>query len=224
MMRRLTAAAVRSFNARLVGRTFSPHSVGRTFSTLFVGRTEVRPTSAKRQACRRPFGKRQRGLSLVELVVTIVLLGIVASAMAWAFASQIKSSTSPLWHGKAMKLGQLYLDEILSKAYDHNTPLGGLPPVASPPCALLGPESGETRLTYNDVDDYNGIGDMPPVSLIGTLDSSYNDYGVKVTVECDGAAVGASGNTHAKLITVSILPPAHLSNQPMVFSVYKGNY
>jgi MSHA pilin protein MshD len=169
---------------------------------------------------------RQRGVSLVELVISIVLLGIVAAGMASAFASLMRDGTSPLWHGKAMKLGQLYLDEILAKAYDHNTPLGGVPPVAAPDCsaAALGPESGETRATYNDVDDYHGIGDAPPVSLIGSLDSSYADYSIKISVECDGTSVGASGQAHAKLIVVSVYPPERLSLEPMVFSAYRGNF
>ena len=164
---------------------------------------------------------RQRGVTLVELIISIVIIAIAMAAVLSAFSLSISQSADPLWRNKSLKLAQLYLDEILAKNYDHNTPMGGLPPVASPSCAGLGSEGGETRATYNDVDDYNSLTDAPPVSLIGNLDASYASYSVSVTVSCDGTRVGASANSQAKKISVLITPPGQAA---VVFSAYKGNY
>ena len=149
----------------------------------------------------------QAGVTLVELVIPIVIISIALVAVLNSFGFLVSQSADPLWRNKSLKLAQLYLDEILARSYDDSTPVGGVPAVSSPSCASLGPESGETRATFNDVDDYDGVDDSPPVSLIGAIDSSYNSYRVQVTVTCNGSAVGASGNSHAKKILVQVTPP-----------------
>lgn len=170
---------------------------------------------------------RQKGVTLVELVISIVVLSIAMVALMNAFSVSMSSSGDSLWRNKTLKLAQLYLDEILSKNYDHNTPLGGLPFVASPSCTGLGPDAGETdRAEFNDVDDYHGLTESPPLSLNGVLDASYSTYSVSISVICDGAAVFAMNsygvsNAQAKKISVTITPPNQV---PQTFAVYKGNY
>ncbi len=166
----------------------------------------------------------QRGVTLIELVISIVIISIAMVAVLNSFSVSMTHSSDPLWRNKTLKLAQLYLDEILAKNYDHNTPVGGLPEVSNPSCASLGPDAGEDRTNYNDVDDYHGTADSPPVSIIGSLDASYANYSVSVTVVCDGTNVGAGGvpaNNQAKLITVQVTPPGESA---VAFAVYKGNF
>lgn len=178
------------------------------------------------------FQKKQRGVTLIELVICIVLLGIAASAMLTAFGNMMASSSDPLWHNKSIKLGQLFLDEILGKAYDETTPLGGLPVATVIDCNTLGPDDGvgpgdeidegNSRVLFDDVDDYHGI-ENAPENLTDDLRASYANYSVKVSVTCDDDnVVGASDTSNAKKITVSVLAPSQ--SQPMEFSAYKGNY
>jgi len=170
----------------------------------------------------------QSGVTLVELVISIVILSIAMVAVMNSFSVSINQSADPLWRNKSMKLAQLYLDEILAKKYDDSTPLGGLPVEANPDCGSLGPDPGEaTRADYNDVDDYDGTSG-PPEDIDGnSLDSSYDSYRVGVTVTCDGNTVdtedtsGSVANNHGKKIEVTVTPPGQTA---MVFSVYKGNY
>lgn len=163
----------------------------------------------------------QSGVTLIELVISIVILSIAAVAVLSSFSVSMSQSADPLWRNKSLKLAQLYLDEILAKGYDHSTPLGGLPFVANPGCGALGPEPGEVRNSFNDVDDYHSLNDSPPVSLIGAIDASYALYSVSVTVSCDGDSVNASGNNHAKKVLVQVTPP---NESTISFAVYKGNY
>lgn len=174
----------------------------------------------------------QQGVTLIELVISIVILSIAMVAVMNSFSVTMKHSADPLWRNKTLKLAQLYLDEILAKNYDHSTPVGGVPLVASPSCTAtyLGPDSPggtlETRAVFNDVDDYDQYGitdpdDARPTSLTGALDSSYSSYSVTVSVECDGGTVAASGASHAKKVTVSITPPGQST---MTFAAYKGNF
>lgn len=165
----------------------------------------------------------QQGVTLVELVISIVIMSIAMVAVLSAFGLGVSRSADPLWQNKSLKLAQLYLDEILAKPYDDNTPVGGLPHEAAPSCAGLGPDSGESaRIDFDDVDDYHGTDDSPPVSLIGALDASYASYRVTVAVTCDGTnVVSASGTNHAKKVLVTVTPPTQAS---MSFAVYKGNF
>ena len=176
-------------------------------------------------------GVQQQGVTLVELVISIVIISIAMVAMMSSFSLSMSRSADPLWHNKTLKLGQLYLDEILAKKYDELSPIGGLPFVASPSCTGLGPDGAppnqETRATYDDVDDYHGITNVVPTSLTAALDSSYDDYRFSITVECDGddveatAETGGVDNNHAKIITVTVTPP---NQPPITFAAYKGNY
>ena len=171
---------------------------------------------------------KQQGGTLVELVISIVVLSIAMVAMMNSFSLSMSHSADPLWRNKSLKLAQLYLDEILAKNYAENTPLGGLPFVPNPDCDNLQSDGEASRALYNDVDDYNGtttgVTDKPPVSINGSLDASYADYSVSVLVTCDDGAVGAMGvepNDNAKKITVTVTPP---NQSPMTFAAYKANY
>jgi len=167
----------------------------------------------------------QKGVTLIELVICIVILSISMVAVMKSFSVSIGHSADPMWRNKTLKLAQLYLDEILAQKYDDATPIGGSPPVSTPVCTGLGSESGEVRETYDDVDDYHGLTfngpTTPPLGISGDLDDSYDNYSVSITVECDGSEVSASGNIHAKKIMVVVTSPGQ---DPMTFAAYKANY
>lgn len=176
---------------------------------------------------RNSLGAKQKGVTLIELVISIVILSIAVVAVMSSFGYSISHSADPLWRNKTLKLAQLYFDEILAKNFDDQTPVGGAPVVVNPNCAVtyLGPDthggSLETREDYNDVDDYNGLSESPPLSLLGSLDSSYDSYSVSVSVICDGNTVSASGINQAKKIMLSITPPGE---DAFTFAAYKGNF
>lgn len=168
----------------------------------------------------------QKGVTLVELVISIVIMSIAMLALLSSFGVSIQQSAEPLWRTKTLKLAQLYLDEILAKRFDDTTLLGGVPAYPGAGCDTAS-EEGNDRTQFDDVGDYNGIADAVPVSLISPLDSSYDNYRVTITVECDGDSVdaenslGVVANNQAKLITVAITAP---NNKTMRFAAYKGNF
>ena len=165
---------------------------------------------------------KQRGMTLVEMVISIVIVSIAMTAMLTAFSTSMGRSADPLWKNKSLKLAQAYLDEILSKPYDEGTPTGGIPAYDSVNCATLGSESGESRALFDDVDDYKGLTDSPPRLVTGAM-TGYDGYGVVVDVVCAGSEVGGASvpNDQSKRITITITPPNQSS---MPFSVYRGNF
>lgn len=152
-----------------------------------------------------------RGFSLIELIITIMVLGIALSAMTSSLFGGVGRNADPLWQSKATQLSQAYLDEILSMRYQENSPLGG---GAVNSCFASGAEAGETgRSLYDDVDDYHGLSETADF-LDTTTASVYSGYNVNIEVTC-GAVVANS-----KLIAVTITSPA---NQSLVFSVIRAD-
>jgi MSHA pilin protein MshD len=164
---------------------------------------------------------KQKGMTLVEMVISIVLISIAMTAMLTVFSTSMGRSADPLWKNKSLKLAQAYLDEILSKKYDKNTPLGGIPALkaADISCDVPGPAAG-VRGNYDNIDDYNGLSEAPKLVTGGGM-ASYSNYSIDVTVVCDGTGAGLGNNKYAKLITVTVTSP---NNTSMPFSVYRGNF
>lgn len=165
--------------------------------------------------------KLQKGVTLIELVITIVVIGIALSALVSSLSQGISRSATPLWEGKALELQQAYLDEILAMAFDDATPVGGGEVLAaSNPCSLS--NEGQLRINYDDVDDYNALNDAPPVLIDSSIDmSEYSQYQVSAAVSCAGTEVGLSTDRLAKRITITVTAP---SGEARTVSVYKGNF
>jgi len=158
---------------------------------------------------------REKGFSLIELVITIVVLGIALSALTASLFSGVGRNADPLWQSKATQLSQAYLDEILSMRYQDNSPLGG---GAVGTCVIAGNEVGETsRSEFNDVDDYDGLIETADF-LDDAATSNYAGYTVSIDVTCVGPNNAAAINS--KLIALTITSP---TNQNIVFSVFRAD-
>ena len=163
----------------------------------------------------------QSGVTLIELIITIVVMGIALAALVSSLSVGIGRSAQPMWEGKALELSQAYLDEILAMAFDDQTPVGGDEVLAGQnPCTFS--DDGQSRELYDDVDDYHGVSDAPPVLIDSTIDMSrYANYQVDISVACAGTDLGLDSNDMAKRITVTVSVP---SGETRSVAIYKGNY
>ena len=160
----------------------------------------------------------QKGVTLIEMVITIVILGIALSALISSLSSGISQSATPLWESRSLELTQAYLDEILAMKFDGTQPLGG--GVVSGVCAIS--TDGQSRANFDDVDDYDGLNDSPPQLIESSLDmSTYSDFSVLVSVSCSGTELNLSDDAYAKRIVVTVNVPG---GQSRSVAVYKGNF
>ena len=158
---------------------------------------------------------KNKGFSLIELVITIVVLGIALSALTSSIFTGVGRNADPLWQSKASQLSQAYLDEILSMRFAETSPLGG---GAIGTCFVAGNEADETsRSLYDDVDDYHALTETADF-LDTTTVSSYSGYTVSIEVTC--VEQGNPALVDSKLIVLTISSPV---NQNLVFSVLRAD-
>jgi len=134
-----------------------------------------------------------RGVTLVELVVAIVVIGIALAGITVVFVRNTSASADPMiWH-QATAIAEAYLEEALTKPYTDPD----------------GTNVGETRATYDDVRDYNNIvAESPPRDQNGIPINPLAGYSVTVTVTTEALndITQASGN--AVRVTVTVTTPA----------------
>jgi MSHA pilin protein MshD len=171
----------------------------------------------------------QRGFSLVELVIGLVVMSIALVTLTTVLYPQFVRGLDPIFQIRAAELGQSLADEILGKAFDQLTPVGGQPP-CNPCSAVMGSEAGENRTTFNDVDDYNDYC-AAPVAVTNAnniVRADFANYQMQICVINDDNYSGvANGNNVAKLITITIFPP--VGGQPQTaeridFQVHRSNF
>lgn len=114
----------------------------------------------------------QRGATLIELVVSIVIISITVTAVMMVIVRTSGSSADPMLRAQATSIAQAYLEEILVQSLDD--PEGG---------ETGGAEAGETRATFDDVSDYNGLSDSSgAVDQNGAPLPALTAYNVSVSV------------------------------------------
>lgn len=172
------------------------------------------------------------GFTLIELIISIVIFAIALTVITGLIAPQARQSAEPILQLRANELGQSLMNEILAKSFDEHSERA--PPfrrcsessLAAEDCtstADLGPDSGELRTTYDDVDDYIALSNQPITNSLGEALPQYNGFNVvvNVTYDSDFNSATASDGVLAKRITVIVSPP---NSEQYGFSAYKGNY
>jgi len=149
--------------------------------------------------------RRQSAFTLIEIIVTIVVVGIAATALLSVFANMVRGSADPMIQQQATTVAEAYLEEIMLRAYDD-------PQVAESGVA----ETGETRPTYDDVQDYNSLGTTQVRDQNNNPIAALSDYQVTVTV--NGAVLNTVG---AMQIDVSVSHPA---TGAIVLSAFRTDY
>jgi len=168
------------------------------------------------------------GFTLIEVIVGIVVLSISFSVLTTLIYPLANQSAEKVHQVRAAELGQSMINEILGRSFDENSDMsGGLTRCgeASVSCTAIGADSGETRASYDDVDDYDAIdfSDTIRNSLGEDISALYVGFSMNVDVINDANydASGTGNNSTAKLITITVRTPQDFD---FVFSVYKVNF
>ncbi|MBT42116.1 MAG: agglutinin biogenesis protein MshD [Idiomarina sp.] len=174
---------------------------------------------------------RQRGFTLIEIIVGIVTLGIALVVLSTLLFPQAPRSAEPLLQARASALGQMFINEIMGKAFDESSDMsGGYSRCSdSATCTASGALGAEepTRSSYDDVDDFNGLStqagdEIDDVLLQGGLNERFQNFSFAISVAySNDTGEAQSVITRFKRIDVTITAP---NQQTFRFTAIKGDY
>lgn len=155
----------------------------------------------------------RKAVSLVEAMIAMVVLSITTVALSTALNAGAQQAAAAADLRRATELAEAMMEEVLALPY--NDPDGA---------SALGPESGETRTTFDNVDDYHNLTEATGAVATSTgaaYPAEYNRFARAVqatatTIQPAGFSSGVAGLTvtvvvseaGVTLVTLSRFVPA----------------
>ncbi|MFT3734146.1 MAG: prepilin-type N-terminal cleavage/methylation domain-containing protein [Rhodocyclaceae bacterium] len=168
--------------------------------------------------------KRQRGLTLIELIVFIVIISIGLLGVLGAMNFSVRNSTNPMILKQQVAVAESLLEEISKKAFtwcdpdDAAVTTAGSYGACTTSQQTLGPTAGEDRYSqtvpFDNVGDYHGFsmtGIRSPTNSSTTI-TGLSSFSASVSITNAGTALGLADNTAALRIDVTV----SLAGQPSI--------
>lgn len=119
--------------------------------------------------------RRQAAFTLIEIIVTIVVIAVAATALLGFFGSAVRGSAEPVILQQATTIAEAYVEEIMLKAFDDPT---------DPEQGMASTEAGEpTRDLFDDVQDYNHLATTEVRDQNNIALAALASYSVNVVVD-----------------------------------------
>lgn len=146
----------------------------------------------------------QRGVTLIELLISIVVVGIAAGIILALLATTTGASADPMLRHQASAIAEAYLEEILLK------------PFADPD----GMDGEASRAAFDDLDDYDGLVDVGARDQFGNAIAALADYTVSVSVLSSTALAPVPGGDTLR-VDVNV---SRGSNINLLLSGYRARF
>jgi MSHA pilin protein MshD len=137
---------------------------------------------------------RQRGVTIVELIVFIVIVGVAAAGILQVMNLTSRNSTDPIRRKQAMLIAEAYMEELQQAQFtacDPSDPNAGTIVIGSG-CAVrevFGPENGNAR-PFDNVNDYVPVNYVEGTQVRAFAVADAN--GVLIDRDASGAPLGAA--------------------------------
>jgi MSHA pilin protein MshD len=147
-----------------------------------------------------PHRVKQLGVSLVELILTIVIISVALTGILSVVNQAVSHSADPLLQRQAIAIAESYLEEIIL-----------LPVTASPDVSVAG-----NRATFDNIADYDGLNDTGAIDQNGNAIVGLESYNIAVNVN---AVI--INNVNMQKIIVTVSRPA---TDTITLTGYRANY
>lgn len=130
-------------------------------------------------------------MTLIEVVIAIVIMGIVGATLIGLLARMSSQSAANLLSIQRTSLAGAYLDEILARSFDCASPAAG-------------------RANFDCVSDYDGIDDgidEAPTDRYGNTVANLGGFRVQVSAGPNAAGLGAIPAAETLLVRVRVTDP-----------------
>jgi type II secretory pathway pseudopilin PulG len=190
----------------------------------------------------RKITENKTGMTMVELMMAVTIILLVVVPLTKVLFKSMQGAMSFGDANKAVQLAQDLMEEIKQKKWDENEPPGGGQTLEASYSAI-GNDAGESapavaaaKLTWDDIDDYNGLREFPardsannviPSAMVGNTPRFKRAVIVRyVTIPDTNPAtvvpLGA-GTTHYKEIIISVDWEGRLTGSPISISSVRAN-
>lgn len=160
---------------------------------------------------------KQGGVTLVEVIITIVVLSVGVAGIMNVLWQTATYSADPMQRQQALNIAQSYMEEIIAKHYaDPNL----APPGAS--CGLL----DGTRTSYNDICDYSQLTAQVPTDVSNTAIAGLGGYTVELNFDNTTETLGPAGGSQLtaaanQLIWIEVIVTPPGGGDPVTISSYR---
>ena len=116
----------------------------------------------------------QRGFTLVELIVAMVIIGTCVAGVLAAFSASVRGSAEPMVSKQLVAIAEALLEEVQQASFTYCDPVDANAEKAtsSAACATvpekIGPEAGNAR-PFDNVNDYHGLNFNPILNPISDV-------------------------------------------------------
>ena len=180
---------------------------------------------------RTPERRRQRGLTLIELIVFIVIVSVGLAGVLTVLNATAAKSADPVVRKQALVIAESLLEEIVLMPFTYCDPDD---PAAATATSTAGcataenmstpaPEAGESRYStttpYDNANDYHGFEMVGIRDLTGATISGLEAYTARVAVTRGG--LGFTDPDDVALVSVTVTGPGRES---VTLSRYRVRY
>lgn len=171
--------------------------------------------------------RKQRGFTLIESIIVIVIMALAMITMSQFLVPQIVRSANPHYQARAAALGQSVMSTILARGFDHNSDFKGgdircgETALSGAACSTALTDEESVVSAYNDVDDYQGCWEPKGTNgckdlntLVGDSATTYKNFRLDIEVTYQQV-------DKIKHIALTISVP---NQTPIQLHAYKGNY
>lgn len=166
---------------------------------------------------RRPINNPQRGVTLIELIMFIVIVSVGLAGVLASLNISVKSSADPMQTKQALAIAEGLLEEILLKGYcDPDTITANANPAITTP--VCGANGSEARSAFDAAQDFDAVGG---VGTAISTDAAGNPWptGYSPTVTVTDTTLGPAALA-ALQIEVSVAYPGGTIS----LTGYRANY
>ena len=151
--------------------------------------------------------RRAAGFTLIEMVMSIVIISIGLAGVLLAFNAAVKSSADPLIHKQMLAVAEEMMEEILLKPFDPPSDYGFDQTNSAWPvnCGT----AAAARSLFDDVSDYDKYATNSVCNIDGAAVAGLESYSLRVSVDPaaslgSAASGGALDSGKVRKVTVTV--------------------
>lgn len=150
--------------------------------------------------------KKQKGSTLIEIVIAMVIIAIAVVAVLASYRITVINSPSAMTRKQATLIAENLMDEVLNKNF------------TKPTNGFAGPYSVANRAQFDTVTDYNNFSMTGIYNMDGVAIPELASYSASITVA--NSALSAISSSDSMLVTITVTGP----HDTFTLKGYRLNY